>query len=272
MNLSLSVRIAEAFHEKTKSSMTVAELAGVARRIGFDALCMRASQVGVHSTPDRVDEVKAAIGAAGLSVSMVTGDFAVPENSDRGPDNLRDFSSQLDLCEALGANLIRVCMKREGDIPFAQRAADEARERGIRIAHQSHFASLFETVDGSIDVLRAVGRDNFGLIYEPANWMVCGQDYVQAIERVRPWIFNVYVQNHLVRSGGVDALETWTQGRVELDHIGIWERGGVDGEAVFEALRSVDYDGYVTVHQAFGGIMTPVDAAERSFAYLTSLV
>ena len=68
-------------------------------------------------------------------------------------------------------------MKVEADIPWAQRAADEAAERGIRLAHQSHTQSLFETVEGSIDVLKRVGRQNFGIIYEPANLDLCGQDY-----------------------------------------------------------------------------------------------
>jgi sugar phosphate isomerase/epimerase len=54
---------------------------------------------------------------------------------------------------------------------------DETRERGIRLAHQSHCASLFETVAGSLRVLQRVDRPNFGIIYEPANWLIAGEDY-----------------------------------------------------------------------------------------------
>ena len=89
---------------------------------------------------------------------MITGDFPVPLNNEQGPDGLRNITPYLDLTELLGADLIRIAMKVEDDILWAQRAADEAAERGIRLAHQSHTQSLFETVDGSVDVLKRVGR------------------------------------------------------------------------------------------------------------------
>ena len=94
-------------------------------------------------------------------------------------------------------------MKSAEDIPWAQRASDAARERGIRLAHQCHTASLLETVEGSLEVLRAVGRPNFGLIYEPANLELCGQPYgPEVIERFAPHLFNVYLQNQLLTPDG----------------------------------------------------------------------
>ena len=66
--------------------------------------------------------MKRKIDAAGLPVSMVTGDFAVPNNNDQGPDCLRKITPYLDLAHAFGASLIRVCMKKKEDIPWAQRA------------------------------------------------------------------------------------------------------------------------------------------------------
>jgi len=149
MKMSLSVRVAEAFHNKEESAKTIDELIALARSCGYDALCMRASQAGVHSPADRVNEIAAKIRSAGLAVSMITGDFEVPGNNEQGPMCLRGITPHLDLAERFGADLIRVCMKKEDDIVWAQRASDEARERGIRLAHQSHCASLFETVDGT---------------------------------------------------------------------------------------------------------------------------
>ena len=47
---------------------------------------------------------------------MVTGDLAVPRNNEHGPDGLRNITPYLDLCEAFGADLIRICMKKDEDI------------------------------------------------------------------------------------------------------------------------------------------------------------
>ena len=269
----MSVRVAESFSNKNASSMSIDQLIGVAKRNGYEALCMRASTAGVHTPPETVAEYAAKIRDAGLKVSMVTGDFAVPRNDESGPGCLRNITPSLDLAETFGADLLRVCMKTADDIAWAQRAADEARERGMRLAHQSHHASLFETVDGSVDVLAKVGRPNFGIIYEPANWMIVQEPYgADVILRLRDWIFNVYLQNHRLNPQGADAVRTWTRGEVPLDHIGIWEQDGVELEEPFAALRQIGYSGYVTVHQAFEGVMTVDDAVSKSAAFLKPLI
>jgi sugar phosphate isomerase/epimerase len=273
MKLSLSVRIAEAFDSKERTTIPFPELAQLAADVGYQAVCMRASVAGVHTPREEIAAMRRTLDALGLAVSMVTADFAIPLNNERGPDALRNVTPHLDVAEAFGAPLVRVCMKAEEDLPWAQRAADEARERGLKLAHQSHTRSLFETVDGTLDVLRRVGRENFGLIYEPANLLLCGQDYGPATLRAfAPWLFNVYLQNHRLNPDGEAVLETWTRGPVRFDHLPLWEPGGVDFAAVFAGLAAVGYDGYVTVHQAFAGQMEPEEAARRSYEYLQAKI
>ena len=273
MKLSLSARVAESFASKEKASLGFEEFVGIAKTNGYQAVCMRASQGGIQTPKDRLREMRRLVDAAGLKVSMVTGDFAVPSNNEDGPKCLRNITPYLDLAETFGAELIRICMKKDEDVVWAQRASDQARERKIRLAHQSHDASLFETVSGSIDVLKKVGRPNFGIIYEPANWMISLQDYgPETIKKLQPWMMNVYLQNHLLTPNGKASVETWTRGRVPLDHIGLWEKGGVDFDKVFEGLHAIGYSGYVTVHQAFAEIMTPQEAAVKSYRYLKPFV
>lgn len=269
MKLSLSVRVAEAFDRKDRSNMTIDQLIALAKAHGYAALCMRASQAGVQSAPELIVEMRRKIDRAGLPVSMVTADVAVPSNTDEAPQCLRNIKPHLDVAERFGAPLIRIAMKKDDDIPWAQRAADEARERGIRLAHQSHCASLFETVEGSLRVLKAVGRPNFGIIYEPANWLIAGEDYGRrTIASLKPYLFNVYIQNHLLTPSGKAAVVTWKKGKVPLDHIGVWEKGGVDVEEMFAGLYAAGYAGYVTVHQAFADVMPVEEAVARSAAYL----
>ncbi len=272
MRLSLSVRVAESFSDKRNSEMTIDELIALAKGSGYEALCMRASQVGTHTPTETVAEVRRKIDAAGLEVSMVTGDFAVPSNNEEGPLLLRNITPYLDLADALGARLIRVCMKKDEDIEFARRSADEAAERGIRLAHQSHCASLFESVAGSLRVLQEVGRPNFGIIYEPANWFIAGEDYgLDAIRAMQPYLFNFYIQNHRLNPEGVTQVQTWTNGPVGVDHIGVWDEGGIDVEGVFDAMHAVGYEGYLTVHQAFGDVMPVEEAVRKSYERLRPL-
>jgi sugar phosphate isomerase/epimerase len=225
-------------------NVAFSELVQLAAELGYRGICMRASAAGIGTPRETLVRMRAEIERAGLSVSMVTADCDVPLNNDNGPNSLRKITASLDVAEALGANLIRVCLKQEADIEFARRAADEAAERGIRLAHQCHTTTLFETVDRSLEVLGRIGRANFGLIYEPANLMLCGQDYgLETLRRFRPHLMNVYVQNHQMDPAGPVCLETWCLGERRFHHIPIWEMGGVDFPRVMAALQEIGYDG-----------------------------
>ena len=79
---------------------------------------------------------------------------------------------------------------------------------------------------------------------------------------------NVYVQNHALNPNGKAVVPTWIRGNVAIEHIGLWEKGGVNFEQVFEGLYAVNYRGFIGVHQAFAEIMTPEQAALRSYQYL----
>ena len=48
--------------------------------------------------------------------------------------------------------------------------------------------------------------------------------------------------------------------------------GGIDFVAIFEGLTAIRYDGCVTMHQAFGGDMTPEEANRRIAAFLRWLI
>ncbi|MBI3469151.1 MAG: sugar phosphate isomerase/epimerase [Planctomycetes bacterium] len=259
MKLSLSVRIVESAC-KTRLHIPFQELVSVAKSSGYDAICMRASAGGVDSPTETLTGLRAIVEDAGLQISMVTADVNVPLNNDRGPDSLRNIGPSLDVAEALGCDLIRVCLKRHEDIAFARTAADQAAKRGIRLAHQCHTATLFEEVDSILDVLTEVNRPNFGLIYEPANLLLCGQAYAaDTLARLRPFLMNAYAQNHRLDQHGPISLTTYCRGEVRFHHLDPWDSGGVDFQAVFTGLHAIDYDGYFTIHQA-QGITTATDA------------
>src|SRR6185503_6787335 len=125
-------------------------------------------------------------------------------------------------------------------------AADAARERGIKLAHQCHNKSLFEQIDRTLDVLRRIGRANFGLTYEPANLELCGEPYGrETIRRFAPHIINVYLQNQRIHPGGQSKTLTWCNGEVPFDQIPLWEPGGIDFPAIMRTLQEIGYDGYV---------------------------
>ncbi len=236
----------------------------IARETGYAAVCLRASAGGVETPISRLREMRDIVAEAGLFVSMVTADVNVPLNNEHGPDSLRNIGPSLDVAEAVGCNLIRVCLKQPDDIPFARSAAIEAGRRGIRLAHQCHTSSLFEEVGPMLRVLDQIGQPNFGLIYEPANLLINGQSYgLDTLRKLQPHLMNVYVQNHRLDPAGREELPTYCRGIVWFEHLLPWETGGVDFNLVTKSLHEIGYAGTFTIHQA-QGIQTADDA--RRFA------
>ena len=273
MQLSLSVRIAEGFLSKEEAILPFEDFAKIAQDSGYDGVCLRGSQLGVHSSSERVKIVAQMLTNHNLGVSMITGDFATVYNDDHGPDALRNITPYLNLAEAVNSPRIRVAMKKEDDIVPARRAADEAKERGLTLLHQCHIQSLFETVDGIVSTLEKIDRPNFRLIYEPANLEECGQDYgLASAQRLAPWIDNVYLQNQRIHADGAVTLETWCRGPVYFDLLQVHESGGVDFDVVFAALQAIGYEGNVTVHQSAPEGCSPAESARATADFLTSLM
>jgi sugar phosphate isomerase/epimerase len=258
--------VAEAPRRKDLALMALPELASVARQAGYRGVSMRASQVGLQSTPAEIAAARATLDAAGLAVSMVTANYDVPANNERAGVSLREIGRHLDVAQALGCDLVRVGMKALTDIPRARRACDEAAERGMRIAHQLHVCTLFEQVEMSLRVVREVGRPNFGLVYEPSNLLVCGEDYGEAtIRAIAPHLFNVYLQNIAPRAGAPNTIETWVNGPIAYDLVPFGDPRGIDFPKVFAALAAVGYGGWVTVHHNVAN-GTDIAAGSREIA------
>lgn len=250
MALSLSVRIAESPRRKDVAAIPIDVLATRAKAAGFAGLSMRASVVCVRSPPARVRAVRALLDALGLRVSMVTGDLPLAINDASATHALHAVTPYLDLAEGLGCSLLRVTMHHEDDIDAARRAADEAAERGMTLSHQMHWGSLFETVDGALEVLARIGRANFGVTYEPANMLVNGTAHGRsAVERLAPYLRNVYFQNIALDPGSATIWRSRNKGPVGVRYLDLGDRSGIDGRALIAALKRVGYDGWFSVHQ-----------------------
>ena len=252
--------------------MDLKTLAALAKAAGFEAICMRASQIGIATPVEEQERAAEIVKEEGLEVSMVSGDFPIVYNNEQAPACLRDITPYLDLAGRLGAGFIRVAIKSEEDIPFARAAADEAAARGIVLLHQCHIQSLFETIDQIEATLESIDRPNFGLIYEAANLEECGQDYgPDTIRRLAPWIKNVYLQNQRLNPNGAVTLETWCRGPVSFDLIDIPEPGGIDFASILKGLQAVDYSGWVTVHQSAPQSGSAEASARATARYLEEL-
>jgi sugar phosphate isomerase/epimerase len=250
MQLSLSGRIAEQAERKDHTSASFENLARIAARIGYRALCIRPSQATTETPDEQLHAMRDTLDQVGLQASMVCLQPSIAANSADAGQSLHDFGRDLEIAALLGAPLIRIGIKSEAEIGPAQRAADQAAERGIQLAHQTHTDSPFESIDGCLAMLAQINRPNFGLIVEPANLLLAGQAYgAAALAELGPYIFNVYVQNVRVAPDAAHTLQT-RRGMVRYERLVVGDAGGVDFAQFFDGLKSTGYDGFITSHQS----------------------
>jgi sugar phosphate isomerase/epimerase len=203
----------------------------------------------------------------GLSVSMVTGDVALAANAGDVGRILREPEPYLDLAEALGCDLLRVMLRSEEEVDRLTVVCDAARQRGIRLAHQIHWGTLLETVDGALSVVRRVDRTNFGLTFEPSNLMLCGEDHGRsAVGRLASYLFNVYFQNMRLVPGGSVVWKTFARGPVAAEYLPLKDPSGINLAALVSALRNAGYGGWFTVHQPLMPGQSVADAVHEAHA------
>jgi sugar phosphate isomerase/epimerase len=273
MRLALSVRIAELESQKDRAFMPIEELAPLAARLGFDGLSMRASVVSVDSPPERVAEVRRVLDAAGLTTSMVTGDVALAANRGDVARILREPGPYVALARALGCDLLRVMVRSDAEIELLRAACDAVAGQGIRLAHQTHWNTLLETVDQALDVVRRVDRPNFGVTFEPANLLICGSEYGRrAIERLAPYLFNAYFQNMRIVEGGPVVWRPLGRGPVAAAYAPIGDRSAIDVSETIAALRDVGYDGWFSIHQPLQPGQSVAETIREAHEAVASLV
>ena len=269
MKLSLSVRIAEEFFRKDRALMPFEDLARLAADIGYDALCMRASQAGIDTPRERRREMRALLDDLGLDVTMVTGDVSMAANDANASAALGNIDPYLDLAADFGSPLARVMITDETDIERARRAAMRADARGIRLAHQTHTGTLLETVDESVAVATNVGPAGFGITVEPANLLAAGDACGPAeIGLLAPHLVNVYLQNQKLDEDG-DTVIKLRESSVRMRNLPLDADDGIDLEALFEGLGNVGYDGPVTVHQSAISGLSIEGSARRYYELLS---
>lgn len=263
MKLSLSVRVAEPPKQKDVTALPFEALAAKAKAAGFAGLSMRASVVSVDSPPERVRAVRRVLDQTGLAASMVCGDIPLAANNAAATQALYNITPYLDLTQALGSTLVRVMMHSEADFPAARRAADEAAERGLVLVHISHWGTTFETVEESLATLKAIGRQNFRVCFEPGNLMACGGPHgPDALARLAPYLANIYFQNVRLDPSSPIVFPSRRQGPVHLSYVPIDDPSGIDIRPLIDTLHEVGYEGWFSVHQPlFEG--QDVDSAMR---------
>jgi sugar phosphate isomerase/epimerase len=176
-------------------------------------------------------------------------------------DNLAEVETAMRAMPALGATMLRVrTPDYDGHSPYLpKQAATHAQYHDVAaLAAQYNVKAVLETHNNTIAfnasatlrILDGLDPDRVGAIYDPGCLVIEGYEpYRVGAEVLGPYLAHVHFKSLAWRSGGLtqDGRLQWETMNTPID------RGMVDAPAFFEALRAVNYQGWVSFEDFCAG-------------------
>jgi sugar phosphate isomerase/epimerase len=156
-----------------------------------------------------LQEVRELLDNRGLAVPMLSPYFNFTTSEQTAAKSLEDARAALRLARQLKAAAIRVFTGKTASQDATEEQwtraanclrtlADESAADGIRWAAETHSWNLMDTVEGTLRLVNAVNRPNFGIIYQPST---LAPGHVAALEKLAPHIFHVHATNSRNKKG-----------------------------------------------------------------------
>lgn len=162
--------------------------------------------------------------------------------------HFRQFQRVVEIARMLGTRYIRMfSFYHEGGTDWSQWERQEvlarlgqmiayAREQDVVLLHENEKDIYGDTVDRCVDLMKELACDHFQAVFDPANFVQCGQDTREGISRLQDYVAYVHIK---------DAFRE--DGRVVPAGVG-------DGNVayVLQELFARGYDGFLSIEPHLG--------------------
>jgi sugar phosphate isomerase/epimerase len=221
----------------------------------------------------------------GLAIPMLccSPDFTHPDAAfRRGQVELE--KRWIEMAAALGAKYCRVLsgqrrpeVSRADGLRYAAECIEgclaHARPAGITLVLENHYKDNFWTypefaqqMDVFCELVDSIQGPNFGVNYDPSNTLLAGEDPLELLRRVKTRVVTMHASDRYLAEGTLEDLrreETAVGYARRLRH-GEIGRGLNDYDAIFRELKSVGFNGWISIEDGVEGI----DQLRRSAEFL----
>jgi sugar phosphate isomerase/epimerase len=221
----------------------------------------------------------------GLSIPMLccSPDFTHPDPEFRA-QQITFEKSWIDMAAALGAKYCRVLsgqrrpeVSRNAGIGYAAECIEaclpHAAAAGVTLIIENHykdnywqFPEFAQHMEVFCDLVARIDSPHFGVNYDPSNTILAGEDPLELLRRVKHRVVTMHASDRYLAEGTIEDL------RREEDSVGYAKRlrhgeigrGLNDYDAIFRELRSVGFDGWISIEDGVDGL----DQLARSANFL----
>ena len=153
---------------------------------------------------------------------------------------------------------------------LARRVMDET---GLRTVFHHHIGTWIETPAETERLMSMTDADILGMVFDTGHWSFGGGEPLAGIAQFAERIWHVHFKDHDPAVARQSRQREWdgpeSVGKGIFPELG---RGDVDFPGVLQALKAIDYAGWIVVEQdILPGLGTPLESARRNRDYLRQI-
>ena len=230
-------------------------------------------------TDEEVAALKENMSKYGISVSSIGSPIGKMFLSEDFDAHFEAFKRVVKIAKELGAKYIRIFSffhsyhERETVIKKLKLMIEYAKENDVILLHENEKDIYGDTIERCKDLMDTLCCDNFRAVFDPANFVQCGQDTKKAYEVMKPYIEYMHIKDAKVGDGSVvpsgygdgnleyiltDLLKNGFDGFLSLEpHLGSFE--GLSKLEMGDIMKDLPESGEGTFTVAYNALKNILD-------------
>lgn len=229
-------------------------------------------------TEAQTEEVAAEMERYGIKAGCIGSRIGKINIDDDFAPHLEELQNTIRIAKRLGTKYIRIFSffmpkdaepekYRDAVMDRMRQMADMAEKEGVMLLHENEKGIYGDVASRCLDILETVQSPALGCIFDPANFVQCGQDCLAAFEMLAPFITYMHIKDATADGKVVPAGEG--NGAILEIIKGLLERGFTGFACLephlgsFEGLQNLELDD--TMLKLEKSDLTKFAAAQRAF-------
>ena len=207
-------------------------------------------------------------------------DFSHPDPAFRQCE-IEKEKTWIRMAAALGATYCRVLsgqrrpgLTREQGLHFVVSSIEaclpDAEACGVTLIIENHYKDDFwsypefaQKMDVFCELIDRIHHPHFGVNYDPSNAILAGDDPLELLRAVKHRVVTMHASDRSVSEGTLEDLrreELGVEGYAKRLRHGAIGQGLNDYDAIFQELRSVGFDGWISIEDGVDGMEQLVES------------
>jgi sugar phosphate isomerase/epimerase len=256
-------------------TMTLRQWIDLAAPLGLDGLEYYSEFLEL-ADPQRWADARRDVESRGMVIPMLccSPDFSHPDPEFRR-SQIEKEKTWIRMAAALGAKYCRVLsgqrrpeLTREQGLQLVvgsiEACLPEAEACGVTLIIENHYKDDFwsypefaQKMEVFCELIERIHHPRFGVNYDPSNAILAGDDPLELLRRVKHRVVTMHASDRSLIDGTLEDLrreEGGVEGYAKRLRHGTIGRGLNDYDAIFRELRSVGFDGWVSIEDGVDGM------------------